>query len=147
MPPLKQGLSHAPTPLDEDGLRFQCLGCGQCCTGEPGYVWVDAAEIAALAAALKLDVDQFERSYVRRVGRKKSLIELPGGDCVFFDSRTRHCSLYDSRPTQCRTWPFWESNVRSPKAWEETCDACPGSGKGRLVEREQIENRVALFRL
>ncbi len=72
-------------PWYEDGLRFQCLGCGQCCTGEPGYVWVDDAEIAALAAALNVDVDQFERSYVRRVGKKKSLVELPGGDCVFFD--------------------------------------------------------------
>jgi uncharacterized protein len=134
-------------PWYDDGLRFQCTACGQCCTGEPGFVWVDDAEIAALAAALKMDVDKFEKSYVRRVGKKKSLVELTGGDCVFFDSRVRHCSLYDARPTQCRTWPFWHSNVRTPEAWEETCSACPGSGKGRLVGREQIEHRVAMFRL
>jgi Fe-S-cluster containining protein len=136
-----------PKSWYEDGLRFRCLGCGRCCTGEPGFVWVGAAEIAALAAALHMELGSFEEAFVRSVGKKKSLVELPGGDCVFFDNRTRHCAVYDARPTQCRTWPFWESNVHSPGAWEETCQACPGSGKGRLVDREQIERRVATVRL
>ena len=25
------------------GLRFQCTGCGDCCTGAPGYVWINNA--------------------------------------------------------------------------------------------------------
>ena len=37
-------------PWYQQGLKFHCLGCGDCCTGEPGYVWVTKAEIAALAA-------------------------------------------------------------------------------------------------
>jgi Fe-S-cluster containining protein len=130
----------------EDGLRFRCLGCGRCCIGEPGFVWVDAAEIAVLAAALHMETGQFEEAFVRSVGKKKSLVELPDGDCVFFDNRARQCSVYHARPAQCRTWPFWESNVRSRGAWEETRRACPGSGQGRLVDRHEIERQVALVR-
>ena len=62
-------------PWYHKGLRFQCTGCGSCCIGTPGYVWVNKAEIAAMAAALRLEVDQFQRRYVRLVGIRKSLIE------------------------------------------------------------------------
>ena len=74
-------------PWFQDGLKFTCTGCGDCCTGEPGYVWVNKAEIAALAAAVDLTVEEFERRYVRTVGIRKSLIELANGDCVFFDNQ------------------------------------------------------------
>jgi hypothetical protein len=37
-------------PWYKDGLRFTCTGCGDCCTGAPGYVWVNKEEIEALAA-------------------------------------------------------------------------------------------------
>ena len=33
-------------PWYKDGLGFQCTQCGDCCTGAPGYVWINAAEIA-----------------------------------------------------------------------------------------------------
>ena len=36
-------------PWYADGLRFACTQCGNCCTGEPGFVWVNDAEIAAIA--------------------------------------------------------------------------------------------------
>ena len=94
-------------PWYQDGLRFQCVQCGACCTGAPGFVWVNKEEIAALAAALRLDAGEFERRYVRRVGIRKSLIELPGGDCVFFHRESCTCQVYQERPRQCRTWPFW----------------------------------------
>jgi Fe-S-cluster containining protein len=130
-----------------EGLRFRCLECGRCCTGEPGYVWVTAAEIALLAAALQMEASAFEDVFVRTVGKRRSLVELPNGDCVLFDSDTRRCTAYDCRPAQCRTWPFWESNVSSREAWEETCRACPGSGRGTLVAREQIDRQVSVVRL
>jgi len=44
------------TPWYHAGLQFQCTQCGSCCTGAPGYVWINKEEIAALAAVLKLDV-------------------------------------------------------------------------------------------
>ncbi len=77
-------------PWFHDGLKFTCTGCGDCCTGEPGYVWVNKAEIAALAGALGVDVAEFERRYVRKVGIRKSLIEWGNGDCIFFHRRKPH---------------------------------------------------------
>src|SRR5690606_15561824 len=35
-----------------DGLRFECTQCGNCCTGMPGHVWVDEADIARIAEYL-----------------------------------------------------------------------------------------------
>ena len=64
------------------GLRFQCTGCGNCCTGAPGHVWVNQAEIEALAAHLGTTIDEFEARYVRPVGIRRSLVEFPNGDCA-----------------------------------------------------------------
>jgi hypothetical protein len=75
------------------------------------------------------------------------LVEFPNGDCVFFDNETRKCNVYEARPRQCRTWPFWNSNIRTPEAWEQTCEVCPGSGKGKLYQLEEIEARAAELRL
>lgn len=129
------------TPWYRDGLAFRCTQCGQCCSGEPGYVFVNGQEIAELAAAMGLDGETFERRFVRRVGRRKSLVEYPDGDCIFLDPDSRRCTVYQARPTQCRTWPFWSSNLRSKQAWRETCEVCPGAGTGRVYTLEEIETR------
>ncbi|MCC6127248.1 MAG: YkgJ family cysteine cluster protein [Pirellulales bacterium] len=126
-------------PWYHNGLHFQCTGCGDCCTGAPGYVWINKAEIEAMAAHLKMDAAKFERKYVRLVGIRKSLIELANGDCVFFDNQNRGCKIYPVRPRQCRTWPFWDSNLKSPESWEETAAHCPGCNQGPLIPREEIE--------
>jgi len=129
-------------PWYHNGLRFRCTQCGDCCTGAPGFVWVNAQEIRELAALVgDEDVDEFERKYVRKIGIRKSLCEYSNGDCVFFDSDTRKCNVYAARPRQCRTWPFWDSNLRNEETWRQTCEMCPGSGKGRLYTLEQIESR------
>jgi uncharacterized protein len=125
-------------PWYREGLQFTCTQCGDCCTGAPGHVWVTNEEIVALAAAIGEDVDAFEDKYVRRVGARKSLKELPNGDCVLLDGQ-RHCSAYGARPRQCRTWPFWDSNLKTPEDWKHTCSVCPGSGRGQLHTLEQIE--------
>jgi uncharacterized protein len=135
------------SPWYGDGLRFECTGCGQCCSGDPGYVWVTNREIAALALSMGMTITNFEAAFVRAVGKRKSLVELPNGDCVFLDPEVRRCKLYQVRPVQCRTWPFWESNVRSARAWEEICQVCPGSGRGKLVPREDVERRAAELRI
>lgn len=136
------------TPWYRDGLQFQCTGCGDCCTGAPGYVWVNGEEIASMAAELGLAVDEFEKRYVRRIGVRKSLIELKKTyDCIFLDAETRRCRVYASRPRQCRTWPFWSSNISTPEAWAQTCEACPGSGTGKLYQLEAIEEQAAVVRL
>ena len=131
----------------QDGLRFQCTQCGDCCTGAPGYVWVNKQEIADLAAKLEMDVESFEELYVRKVGVRKSLKELPNNDCVLLDPETRGCMAYEARPRQCKTWPFWDSNLRSPEDWAETCEVCPGSGKGKLYSIGEIEEQRKVMRI
>jgi len=126
----------------EGGLRFRCSECGDCCTGEPGAVWVNEDEIAALADYLEMDPAEFERQYVRRKGMRRSLYERFDGDCILFDKATRGCTVYPARPVQCRTWPFWERNVVTEESWQQTCRECPGSGTGELVSVDRIRERA-----
>lgn len=101
-----------------------------------------------MAAAIEMeDIEEFERLYVRKVGVRKSLKELPNNDCVFFDSQSRKCAVYSVRPRQCRTWPFWDSNLKSPATWEQTCKECPGSGKGKLHDLVQIEAQRTVMKI
>lgn len=134
-------------PWFKDGLQFKCTGCGDCCTGAPGYVWVNQQEIQAMADQVGIELEEFERKYTRRVGIRRSLVEFANGDCVFFDPQSRKCTVYEARPRQCRTWPFWESNLKSPQAWQETCEVCPGSGKGNFVPVEKILEQMAVIRI
>ena len=129
------------------GLRFECTGCGDCCTGAPGFVWVNGEEIRALAVVVGLSPEEFEATYVRRIGVRRSLIEYDDGDCVLFDPEQRQCLAYEARPRQCRTWPFWESTVDTPGDWEETCRSCPGCGKGRLFSVREILQRMNAIRV
>lgn len=122
-----------------DGLQFECTQCGVCCSGDPGFVWVDQDEIDAMAASMEMEVDQFESQFIRRVGSQKSLREYPDGDCILLDPAERTCLVYRARPTQCRTWPFWDSTLENKKAWKETCEVCPGAGKGKLYSFDEIE--------
>jgi Fe-S-cluster containining protein len=133
-------------PWFAEGLRFTCTGCGDCCTGGPGFVWVTQEEIDALTRRLNMSPAKFERRYVRQVGVRRSLKERKNYDCVFLDAN-RRCKVYEDRPRQCRTWPFWNSNIASPAAWQRTCEACPGSGKGKLYSLEAIEEQAAVVRL
>jgi Fe-S-cluster containining protein len=134
-------------PWYADGLRFECTQCGDCCTGAPGYVWVNKQEIEALATRLGLTVLEFERQHVHKVGIRKTLDERAGGDCTLFDPVARRCTVYEDRPRQCRTWPFWDSNIRTPKAWQEAREACPGCGQGDLVPLEQVQAQAAVIRV
>ena len=74
-------------------------------------------------------VAEVEARYTRRAPRGRTLREKGNGDCVFYD-REQGCTVYPVRPPQCRTWPFWASNVATPDDWQQTCEICPGSGRG-----------------
>lgn len=129
------------------GLRFQCTQCGDCCSGAEGYVWVNQAEIDAMAARTGMTPADFEAAYVKQVGKRRSLKERPGGDCVLLDEQTRKCMAYEERPRQCKTWPFWDSNLRSPEAWAEAAEACPGCNKGQVVPLESIVEQASRIRI
>ena len=54
------GCDHRTTEiaaLVQGRPAFQCTGCGDCCTGAPGFVWVNKEDIAALAADVGMDAE------------------------------------------------------------------------------------------
>jgi uncharacterized protein len=142
-----------------DGLRFECVRCGQCCTGAPGNVWVSPASTRALGAHLGLSETEFLARHTRaghRAGVR--LIEKPNQDCIFYErepdanvpgagspdvssrgaGNEPGCRVYALRPRQCRTWPFWRRNLRSAAAWADAAETCPGMDRGRLYTLEEI---------
>ncbi len=133
-------------PWFQDGLKFTCTQCGKCCTGDPGFVWVDDAEIDKLAAARGMIRSEFLAMYTQKKRGQVSLRERPNGDCIFYDS-AKGCTVYSVRPKQCRTWPFWESNLTSPERWEQVEGTCPGSGVGELIPVEEILRRVKTVKI
>ena len=133
-------------PWYAGGLHFTCTQCGKCCTGEPGFVWVGDGELAAIAAFRKEPVEELTGLHTRKAKGKRTLREKANGDCTFYDSK-RGCTIYPVRPVQCRTWPFWESNLETPEAWDETVRVCPGSGEGELIPVEEITRRVKAIKL
>jgi Fe-S-cluster containining protein len=132
----------------EPGLRFECTMCGHCCTGPPGFVLVTESETDAIADAIGVPRDEFRERYTNtmRLGRSLNEHETEHGfDCVFLDRESvpgrAVCGIYEQRPMQCRTWPFWEENVSSARAWSRASKSCPGINKGPLHPPVQI--RVA----
>jgi Fe-S-cluster containining protein len=137
----------AADPWYRDGLRFECTQCGHCCTGAPGFVWTNDAEIAAIAAHLGMPEPEFRAVHTHQpLSSPVSLREKANGDCVFFE-RGVGCTIYAVRPTQCRTWPFWRSNLASPATWRRTEGNCPGSGEGPLIGVEEITRRMKAIEL
>lgn len=111
----------------EDGLAFKCTGCGKCCTGGPGYVWLSEDDIERLAKHLELSRADFLKNFTRQVGSHISLREDPKNyDCIFLQEQ-KYCSAYDARPKQCRTFPWWPENMESPEAWERLKKQCEGA--------------------
>ncbi len=133
-------------PWYQDGLRFSCTQCGKCCGGAPGYVWVNAEEVRAIAEFRGEPVEEFRDRFTRPVGIRHSLRERPDGECVLYD-KSVGCTVYPVRPRQCRTWPFWETNVKTPENWQHTCEICPGSGQGELIPVEEITQRMRVIKL
>ena len=130
-----------------EGLQFECTQCGNCCTGAPGYVWLNDVESEAIAAHLGLSREAFHREYARTVHGRWTLNErwnhgVKGYDCVFLRrdeaSGKAMCSVYSVRPIQCRTWPFWPQNLRSSRSWHRAAQTCPGMNQGNLIPVEQV---------
>jgi Fe-S-cluster containining protein len=130
-------------PWYKDGLRFECTGCGGCCTGSPGYVWVSDEEIEKMATYLNLSLEEFSKNYLRLIGKRYSLREHPRAgnyDCFFL--KEKRCTIYPVRPSQCSAFPWWRENLDSPESWTETARRCEGINKtAPLVSLLDIENK------
>lgn len=129
-------------PWYGEGLPFACRGCGRCCRGPGGYVWVEPEEVPRLAETTGMTVDAFGKRYLRRRGMRLALVDGASGDCVFLDEAGR-CTVYSARPVQCRTYPWWPEIVRCRESWEMEKETCPGIGRGEAVARERIEEQLA----
>jgi Fe-S-cluster containining protein len=128
------------------GLKFSCKRCSSCCRYESGYVFLTKKDIEKLLVEIKMDRNSFIRTYCRWVtginGKEElSLKEKSNKDCIFWDSG---CYVYYSRPLQCRTFPFWESILSTPKAWETAATDCPGMNCGAFYTKEKIKKFVKM---
>ncbi len=137
----------------KDGLRFQCQRCGNCCRGEPGYIWVSTEEIKSISLYVGLQVKEFARKYLKKVGQKFSLTEFSNGDCIMYkacsERRSRSpersegesgkCQIYPARPRQCSTFPFWPRNLESYEAWTALKKFCKGIDRGPLYTHSEIQ--------
>lgn len=121
----------------KDGLKFECTRCGNCCTGAPGYVWITIEEVYKMAEFLGIRAREFLQRYVRKVDQRMSLIELPNGNCVFYDEG---CKIYPVRPSQCRTFPFWKDLLINQTNWDRAAQECPGMNQGKRFSEEDIED-------
>lgn len=107
------------------GLHFKCTGCGKCCTGSPGYVFLGESDLHRLSSHLSLSLESFISRYVRRVDNRLSLIDRPGSDhCIFL--KDKQCSVYEARPIQCRTFPWWVDQIRDEASWKAAGEHCEG---------------------
>lgn len=131
-------------PWYREGLRFECTGCGQCCTGAPGYIWVNDEEIRTLAQHLNLDLQTFADSHLRKINGRFSLREDPVNfDCTFL--KDNKCSVYSVRPTQCRTFPWWPTLLKNKDEWREAAKRCEGiSIRAPVVPLETIHEQLTL---
>jgi hypothetical protein len=125
------------------GLQFECLRCGACCTGAPGFVYLSQEDIASIAEFLKKDKGSVVRYYTRVVRvfgeRRLSLTERSNYYCIFW---SRVCLIYPARPYQCRSYPFWKRHLVSRREWNKVGDRCPGINRGRVYRDEEIERFV-----
>ena len=138
-------------PWYQDGMRFECTCCGNCCTGGEGAVLFDDDEGRRMAEVLGQTYPEFLVRFTRMIGGHRSLNEHLTGfgyDCVFLDRETipgkAVCRVYEARPTQCKTWPFWPDLMRSEDAWARAKrnTPCPGMGNGKVFTIEEIVARL-----
>jgi len=126
------------------GLRFECTGCGACCTGgHDHYVETSAHERAAIRAFLRLSAGWFRRRYLTRVDADVIGIRLdPDGRCPFLGGDHR-CRIYPVRPHQCRTYPWWPELVEREADWQQEARRCEGLNRGVVVPLARIERVLA----
>lgn len=108
----------------QNGLQFKCTGCGKCCTGAPGYVWINSTEAKLIASDLNLPIEEFYAKYTERKNGQYTLIEKKNFDCIFFSDN--QCKIYKNRPLQCRTYPFWPQVTQSKESWDNEALSCEG---------------------
>lgn len=126
----------------KEGLYFKCTQCSGCCTGFPGYVWIEDEEIEKMYKFLKISKEEFLKTYTRKVYGKISLKEnFINYDCCFL--KNKKCMIYEVRPKQCQNFPFWENNLKNSNSWNALKEFCPGVNNkdGDFFSYEEIQKK------
>ncbi len=125
---------HMP-PWLQSGINFACQGCGACCTGDSGTIYVSPGEVQSIARFLQISPAELIKRHLYPFQDSYSIREYPQGDCHFY---AHGCRIYPVRPWQCRSYPFWFKNLRNEHNWRLTSRECPGIGQGQLYSSTEI---------
>lgn len=125
-------------PWWNEGLHFECLGCGRCCRGAPGGIFLLPEEERRIAQLFGESLNEFRARRETNRWRFPSIRETQDGRCIMNRGDNR-CKVYPCRPIACRTWPFWPELLASPEAWAAAAAQCPGMNGGPLWEAWKIQ--------
>jgi Fe-S-cluster containining protein len=128
-------------PWYHKGLHFKCTGCGKCCSGSPGYVFLTEEDIARFTKHLNITTEVFTKRYTKFFhGRLSLRDDTPNYGCIFL-KEGKYCGAYEARPSQCRNYPFWPMNLSSEQQWEEEAQRCEGINHpdAPLISAKEIE--------
>lgn len=128
------------------GLHFKCTGCGKCCSGAPGFVFLTDEDIQRLLSHLKISREEFVKRYTKSLNSRLSLRDdTPNYGCIFL-KEGKYCGVYEARPKQCRTYPFWLMNIASMQHWLEEAERCEGINHkdAPLIPESEIDKIAAV---
>jgi hypothetical protein len=123
---------------EKNRIRFECTGCGVCCTGDASrYVEAGPQEQEAIRDYLQVSRAWFRRHYLTRVDDTTLGLRMTRGRCLFLQENGR-CRIYTVRPAQCRTYPWWPEVVQSKTSWQNEARRCEGINRGRVIPLKKI---------
>jgi Fe-S-cluster containining protein len=129
-------------PPAPNTLRFECTGCGGCCTGRGDhYVAASLGEQRAIQRYLGISWRWFRRRYRMIAEDGIESLRWDTDRCVFLDGN-RRCSIYPVRPAQCREYPFWPEVVASAASWKAEARRCEGIGRGPVIPLRELRERL-----
>ncbi|NMB85228.1 MAG: YkgJ family cysteine cluster protein [Methanothrix sp.] len=123
-----RGLSTERLAAQIQEIGFQCLRCGDCCTGEDNSVVVFPFEIRRILGATAMDwsdvVEPPQEGEWDSEGIFHTLewrLKREDGSCKFYAKC--NCKIYGSRPLLCSTYPFYLDSGAL------RCSECRGLGR------------------
>jgi len=133
------GMRRDAEPWYREGLRFECIRCGRCCSVQ-GIVWISPEDCRRIAEFLGVSQDLLIREYLLECEYGFLIRERMDMGCVMLDGD--RCTIYPARPLQCRSYPFWPEILRSRESWLSEASRCPGIDRGRLWSFREIRERM-----
>ncbi len=130
-------------------VRFQCSGCGDCCSGDPDTHFIEllAGEAERIREYLQLSKTVFQRDHIVSIADIGKGIRInEQGRCSLLGADNR-CQVYQVRPLQCRSYPFWPEIMHSLDTWRAEANHCEGIHQGEAITPQHIESQLALYKV